>query len=179
MSQPNNALQEQVAAAGQVIGQAGALWVAAAEKSDSAEGLGVDDRIQLVHGLVDLWVKGYVAWLGAIIKGGAFWPGPPPATVPLPSEVIPVAPRPYWRRIECVGSFVRVGMPNVAIAPPTFVFDPEFVPPAATQIRLVLRDYRFIGSNFTGKIKLTAAATATPLAPQDLVSDERVVTVGL
>ena len=43
----------------------------------------------------------------------------------------------------------------------------------------MLKDYRFIGSNFTGTIKLTTAATATNLAPQDLVSDEKVVTVGL
>jgi hypothetical protein len=176
---PNNSIQEQVAAAEQVIGQVGALWVAAAQKSDSVEGLGADGRIQLVHGLVDLWVKGYVAWLEAFIKGGVFLPGQPQATEPLPSEFIPVVPRPYLRKVECVGPFVRVGLPKVTLQPPAFVFVPEFVPAGETRIRVVLKDYRLIGSNFTGKIKLTTAATATNLVPQDLVSDEKVVTVGL
>ena len=70
MTTPNNPLQEQVAAAEQIIGQARALWVAAAQKSDSAEGLGADGRIQLVHGLVDLWVNNSKPYVLGALKNG-------------------------------------------------------------------------------------------------------------
>ena len=101
MTKPNTPLQQQVAAAEQVIGQVGALWAAAADQSDSAEGLGIDGRIQLVHGLVDLWVKGYVAWLEALHQGRSVsYLDNRSATEPLPSEFVLVAPRPYLRKVE-------------------------------------------------------------------------------
>jgi hypothetical protein len=175
-----NRLAEQGAVVQQLIHDANKLWLAAAEQSDSADGLGIDGRISLVHGLCDLWVKTYVAWLEAFIKsGGVFLPGPPLGSKPLPSEAIEVAPQPYPRKIECLGPFARVGLPKVTIPPTAVTFDPPFLPAGLTEIRIVLNDYRFIGSNFVGKIKLTNMSTAANLAPENLVPDEKVVTVGL
>jgi hypothetical protein len=158
------------------------MWIAAAEQSDSADGLGIDGRIGLVHGLVDITVKSWVALLEAIIKGGgAFFPGPGSSTgnTPLPSETIQVPATPYARQIEADGPFVRVGMPTVTIPPTAITFDPEFLPAGLSEIRIILKDNRFIGSNFTGKIKLTSTSSAATLGLPDIVPDEKVVTVGL
>ncbi len=171
MTTPTSPLQQQVDTAQDLIGQASALWVAAAEQSDSATGLGTDGRIQLVHGLVDLWVKGLVVWLEAFITSGGFFSFPPQATEPLPSDVIEVpSATTYARQIEAIGPFVRVGMPTVTIPKSAIGFNPPSLPAGITQFQVFLKDYNLIGANYTGTIRLST---------QSLVPDDRVVTVGL
>ncbi|MET0473305.1 MAG: hypothetical protein ABW001_01580 [Mycobacterium sp.] len=171
MSTPNNPLQQGVAAVEEVVGQASALWVAAAEQSDSAEGLGIDGRIQLVHGLVDLWVKGYVAWLEAIIASGGLFPGGSKPSTPVSSQSVDVpSATTYPRQITISQQFVRVGMPNVKIPNSAIGFTPSPLPAGATSFDILLKDTDFIGANYTGTISLST---------QSLVPDQRVVTVGL
>jgi hypothetical protein len=170
---PNASLQLQ--AAQQLIDKASDLWVAAGEKSDSADGLGIDGRINLVHDLIDLWAKSSVAIIEALIKGGPiFGPGSSVGSEPMPSEVIEVMAQTYQRQIVC-DELVRVGLPGVKVSPSSFAFDPPFVPAGVTKFRIVLKDYHCIGSNYTGKITFKRMGVgATSIAP-----DEKVVTVGL
>ena len=95
-------------------------------------------------------------------------------TEPLPSEIVDVkTATSYPRQIEVVGPFVRVGLPKVTIPPWAIEFQPSFLPAGITQFRLVLRDYRYVGANYTGTIRLSTQAVA------NIVPDEKVVTVGL
>ena len=57
MNTPNEILQAHTANTQTLVAQAGALWVTAGDKSDSAEGLGIDGRINLVHSLIDLGIE--------------------------------------------------------------------------------------------------------------------------
>jgi hypothetical protein len=166
------------AALRQHMSDATKLWSEAAEKSDSADGLNIDERIMLGHTVVDLWVKSWIAMLEAVIKGPGFGSGASTKPEPLPSEVVEVAPRIYPRQVKIETQFARVGLPTVTIPNSAITFAPEFLPAGITQFRIILKDYRFIGANYTGKISLTSTQT-TGLAPQDLVPDEQVVTVGL
>jgi hypothetical protein len=167
-------MKTQSAVAQELIDKAADLWSEAGEQSDSADGLGIDGRIALVHGLIDLWAKGWATAIQALIKGPGFLPGMSQATEPLPSEIIDVkTATSYPRQIEVVGPFVRVGLPKMTIPPCAIEFQPSFLPAGITQFRLVLRDYRYVGANYTGTIKLSTQAVA------NIVPDEKVVTVGL
>ena len=173
MSTPTTPMQTQSALGQELIDKAATLWTEAAKQSDSADGLGVDGRIALVHGLVDLWAKGWAAAIQTLIKAPGFWPTPGP-TDPLPSEVVDVkSATTYPRQIEAVGPFTRVGLPAMTIPPWAIGFEPSFLPAGLTQFRIVLKDYRYIGANYTGTIKLSTQSLAN-IAP-----DERVVVVGL
>ena len=172
MTTPNTAVQ-------QLVGDASKLWAEAAEQSDTVAGLGIDDRIKLGHSLVDLWVKTYIALLQAWIAGPTGGPGSSMASEPLPSEIIDVVPRHYPRQIIADGPFVRVGLPKIKIPKSAITFQPAFLPAGVTEFRIVLKDYRFIGANYTGSVTLTASAGVAGLSPTDLVSDQKVVTVGL
>ncbi len=174
MTTPTTPMQTQSAVAKQLIDKAAEIWVEAGEQSDSTEGLGIDGRITLVHGLVDLWMKSYAMLVQALIKGPGYWPGMSQATEPLPSEIVEADDaKPYARQIEAVGPFVRVGLPNVTIPQWAIGFQPSFLPAGITQFRLVLKDYRYVGANYTGKIRLSTQALT------NIVPDEKVVTVGL
>ena len=163
----------------QLVSDATKLWVEAAEQSDTAAGLAIDERIKLGHSLVDLWVKGYISLLEAFIKGPGYGSGgSSQAAEPLPSEVIKVAERPYPRQVTIESPFVRVGQPKVEIPKSAIGFAPEFLPAGITQFRIVLKDYRFIGANYIGKLALTTVP-APGFSAADLVPDEQVVTVGL
>jgi hypothetical protein len=170
VSTPTTPLQTHSAVAQQLIDNATDLWVQAGEQSDSKQGLGIDGRIALVHGLVDLWVKGWVAIVECAIKGPPTSPGSPPAGKPLPSDIIEVSATTYARTFEAKGPFARVGLPKTTLPVSAIGFDPPFLPAGFTQFRIVLTDYNFAGANYTGTIKLST---------QSLVPDERVVTVGL
>jgi hypothetical protein len=174
VSTPTTPIQTQSALGQELIDKAVTLWTEAAKQSDSAEGLGIDGRIALVHALVDLWAKGWAAAIQAVIKAPALWPGTPESTNPLPSEVVDVkSATTYPRQIEAVGPFTRVGLPAVTIPPWAIGFEPSFLPAGLTQFRIILKDYRYIGANYTGTIKLSTQSLAN-IAP-----DERVVVVGL
>lgn len=171
---------EQTAVAQKVVADAKKLWLDAAAQSDSAEGLGIDGRITLVHGLVDLWVKGCVTWLDLLLKNGAaFFPGTAPAAAPLPSEPVTVAPKPFTRTVECACPLERVGQPAVKIPTSAVAFEPAVLPPGHTEFRLVLTNHSFVGANYTATIRLTPNAPGPDVAAEDLVPEEKVVTVGL
>src|SRR4051794_14128691 len=161
-------MQAQSAVAQQLIDTAAGLWVQAAEQSDTAAGLGIDGRIALVHGLIDLWTKGFANLVQLLIKGPGQWPGMPQATEPLPSEPVEVTATSYPRQIEADGPFVRVGMPKLTIPKSCIRFQPSFLPAGITQFRLVLADYRYVGANYIGKIKLSTQALG------NIVPDEKV-----
>jgi hypothetical protein len=167
-------MQTQSALGQELIDKAAALWVNAGEQSDSAGGLGIDGRIALVHGLVDLWAKGWAAAIQILIKGPGYWPGTPQSSEPLPSEIVDVkTATTYPRQIEAAGPFVRVGQPKVKIPPWAFRFEPSFLPAGITQFRIILKDYRYIGANYNGTIKLSTQSVS------NIVPDELAVIVGL
>jgi hypothetical protein len=170
VSTPTTRLQAHNAAAQQLIGKAAEMWVAAGEQSDCEEGLGCDGRIALVHGLCDLWVKGWATLAECIIAGPPSLCCTSEANEPLPSETIEVAPTSYPRQIEAEGSFKRVGLNQVTLPPSAIGFDPPFLPAGVTQFQIVLLDDNYAGANYMGKIKLST---------QSLVPDEIEVTVGL
>ena len=173
MSTPTTPIQTQSALGQELIDKAAKLWTDAAKQSDSADGLGIDGRIALVHGLVDLWAKGWAAAIQTLIKAPGFW-GMPQPTEPMPSEIIDVkAATTYPRQIEVVGPFERVGLPTMTIPPWAIGFQPSFLPAGITQFRLVLKDHRYIGANYTGTIRLSTQSVAN-IAP-----DDQVVVVGL
>jgi hypothetical protein len=76
----------------------------------------------------------------------------------------------YSRDIEMSEGFVRVGMPKVKIPKSAIEFLPSPLPAGETRFRIVLKDYDYIGANYTGTIKLST---------QSFAVDQRVVTVGL
>jgi hypothetical protein len=170
---PTTPIQAQNAVAQQLIDTAAGLWVKAGEQSDTAGGLGIDGRIALVHGLIDLWAKGWATAIQALIMGPGNWWGTSQTTEPLPSELVEVAATTYPRQIEADGPFVRVGLPTVKIPPWAIGFQPTFLPAGITQFRVVLKDYRYIGANYIGTIKLSTQTLG------NIVPDEKVVTVGL
>lgn len=176
MTSPNAVIQQQGAAAQQLIEQASALWVEAAEKSDSPEGLGIDARINLVHSLVDLWAKGFVALVEALVAGPVVVPGPTTgqADLPQPSEPIPVPAKPYPRKLTAAGPFERLGIVKTTIPTSCIGFKPQILDAGGTHYRILLTDYDFAGANYSGKVVLTSADGSTVEPP-----DEQAVTVGL
>ncbi len=170
MSTPATRLQAHNAIAQQLIDKAAELWTEAGEQSDCEEGLGVDGRIALVHGLCDLWTKGWATLAECIIAGPPSSLCMSQADAPLPSETIEVAPTSYPRQIEAEGAFVRVGLPQITLPPSAIGFEPPFLPAGVTQFQIVLLDYNYAGANYMGKIKLST---------QSLAPDEMMVTVGL
>lgn len=186
MTSSNTPLQQRGAAvqqvAQQLVGEWSCLWTEAADQSDSAEGLGIDGRIQLIHGLVDLWVKGNVALLQAMLQGppvgtasGTFSASTLRASEPLPSEIVVVTAKPYPRRLDAKGPFTRVGLDKRTIPQSCLAFDPEVLGANDTEFRIRLNDFRFVGANYTGTVRLTGEPAAVPGSTPDTL----VVTVGL
>jgi hypothetical protein len=91
-------------------------------------------------------------------------------SVPLPSENIEVPATTYPRQLQAKGPFVRVGLPNVTIPVSAIGFEPSFLPAGITKFQIALKDYQYIGANYTGTVLVSTEA---------LVPDEMVVTVGL
>jgi hypothetical protein len=173
VSTPTTPIQTQSVLGQELIDKAATLWTEAAKQSDSAAGLGIDGRIALVHGLVDLWAKGWAAAIQTLLKAPGFW-GTPQATDPLPSEIVDVkTATTYPRQIEAVGPFKRVGLPTMTIPSWAIGFQPSFLPAGITQFRIVLKDDRYIGANYTGTIKLSTQSVV------NIVPDELAVVVGL
>ena len=143
---------------------------AANEDADGTWGL--DAWIRVIHNLIDAQVKAYANVLQTAIGGGPWWFQP--LGEPWASEPIKVPPVSVHRKFEIVESFVRMGtktkIPDYCIR-----FIPDFLPGGVTQFRIALKDYRFIGANYSGTIRLSAM-TPDPGAPPDLVCT---VTVGL
>lgn len=176
MTSPNTIIQQQSAAAQQLIEQASALWVTAAEQSDTPEGLGIDARINLIHSLVDLWAKGFAALVQALIAGPVYGSGSSTGqvSVPQPSEPITVPSQPYPRKLTAFGPFERLGSVKTTIPTSCITFKPEILDENGTTFRIMLGDYAFAGANYSGKVVLTRTDGLTVPPP-----DERAVTVGL
>ena len=183
MSTPTPEFKNQAAAvtvvASQLMSQAGALWTTAAEKSDTLEGLGIDERINLLHNLVDVWVKGYASMLQAALASqkGAQAPLAPGRL----TQTVSVEPADYARQVSAAGPFTRVGIDSRVIPVSSIAFEPPTLAAGATDFVFVVKDVDFVGSNYRGSVTLTPTPD-TPL--QDGKGGQRApqteaITVGL
>jgi hypothetical protein len=166
---PSGTLQQQEDMARALLHQLNVIADAAADE-DKAGKWGLDGWIRTIHNLVDLQVRTYAAILQTSLAG-AWWKklffGEP-----WPSERIEVAAQPYDRDLRA-GTFTRLALPKRTILPPLIGFRPEYLPAGATQFRMYVKDYGYVGSNYTGDVFLTSRATTPP------VSKKITVTVGL
>jgi hypothetical protein len=111
---------------------------------------GLDPWIRIFHDLVDLQVRtGAAVMRGAL--AGPWWLQPTPETLdPVPVPV-PFADYP---RIATASAFVRLWMPEMVIPAASLDLQPDVLPAGATQIRILLKDYQFVGANYKGTIFL-------------------------
>jgi hypothetical protein len=144
--------------------------VAQAAHEDKAGTWGLDGWIRTIHNLIDLQVRTYAAVLQSGISGPC-WSGSP-VSRPLPSEDITVAPKDYPRDLTA-SDFARLGIPHAKLPAFCIGFEPEFLPAGETRFRVFLRDYRYVGANYTGKITLTSRTR------QAAESETKTVIVGL
>ncbi len=130
---------------------------------------GLDPWIRIVHDLVDLQVR----TTAAVIQGalaGPWWATP--VNDELEPESVPVPPAKF-PRIVSASPFKRVGQPKTVIPPASLDLEPDVLPAGATKVQILLKDYRFVGANYKGQIRLTNAND--PKAEPQTVE----VTVGL
>jgi hypothetical protein len=166
---PSGTLQEQEDLARALLYQLSVIADAAAAE-DKAGKWGLDGWIRTIHNLIDLQVRTYAAVLQTSI-GSAWWKKPLFGE-PRPSEPIKVDPKPFVRDLRA-DTFSRIALPKRTIPPSLIGFRPEYLPAGATQFQMYVKDYRFIGSNYTGDVILTSRYTTPP------VSEKKPVTVGL
>jgi len=124
-----------------------------AAKDDDDGTWGVDGWIRTMHNLIDLGVRMYASFLQAAIANPLWWMQPISGD-PQPSEWITVNSAKYPRKLAVI-ELARVGYPNQKLAPSCVGFRPEILPPGATRFRMFLKDYNYVGANYTGKISLT------------------------
>jgi hypothetical protein len=150
--------------ASQLVTKSGGLWADAAEKSDTAQGLGINERINLLHNLVDIWVKGYAGLLQTVLTN----PGATPsAAVPIPSQEIRVPAVSWERTISADGAFTREGIGTETIPPADLKFSPSTLKPNETTFTIEVTNYDYLGANYAGQVVLNpadAAATAAAAA---------------
>jgi hypothetical protein len=166
---PSGTLQEQEDIARALLYQLNVIADAAAAE-DKAGKWGLDGWIRTIHNLVDLQVRTYAAILQTSI--GSSWWKKLLFGEPRPSEPIKVDPQPFVRDLRA-DTFRRIALPKRAIPPSLIGFRPEYLPAGATQFQMYVKDYRYIGSNYTGDVILTSRYTTPP------VSKKITVTVGL
>jgi hypothetical protein len=141
-----------------------------AADEDRAGNWGLNGWIRTIHDLIDLSVRTYAAVLQAAVSG-ALWAEQPDE--PLPSEPVTAKESTNYPRALKAAGFERVGLPEVKIPDYCIGFQPSVLPSGKTDFRIVLRDYRFVGANYTGKVILTS------LDEVGARRDEQQVTVGL
>jgi hypothetical protein len=166
---PSGTLQQQEDTARALLYQLDVIADAAAAE-DKAGKWGLDGWIRTIHNLVDLQVRAYAAILQTSLAGT--WWKKLFFGEPWPSEPIPVDPQPFARDLRA-DTFRRIALPKRTIPPSLIGFRPEYLPPGATQFRMYVKDYRYVGSNYTGDVYLTSRATTLP------VTKKITVTVGL
>ena len=166
---PSGTLQHQEDTLRELLYQLNVIADAAAAE-DKAGKWGLDGWIRTIHNLVDLQVRTYAALLQTSLDG--VWWKKLFFGEPLPSERIPIDAKPYDRDLRA-GTFTRLALPKRTIPPSLIGFRPPYLPAGATYFRIYLKDYRRIGSNYTGDVFWTSRATTPP------VSDKITVTVGL
>jgi hypothetical protein len=166
---PSGTLQEQADIARALLYQLNVIADAAADE-DKAGKWGLDGWIRTIHNLVDLQVRTYAAILQTSI--GSSWWKRLLFGEPRPSEPIKVDPQPFARDLRA-DTFSRLALSKRTIPPALIGFRPEYLPAGATQFQMYVKDYRYIGSNYTGDVILTSRYTTPP------VSEKKTVTVGL
>ncbi|HEV7850024.1 MAG TPA: hypothetical protein VGP27_01500 [Mycobacterium sp.] len=122
---------------------------------------GLDPWIRIIHELVDLQLR----TTASIIQGALAGPSWLQQTSEeLDAETVDVSPSAPYPRIVSASAFVRVGQPTTKIPPASLDLEPDVLPAGATQIQIRLKDYRYVGANYKGKITLKNAndPSATP-----------------
>jgi hypothetical protein len=143
-----------------------------ASKTDKDGEWGLDAWIRVIHELVDLQVRTTAAVLQAAISGP--WWTEPPDYEPEPSDPITVDNvKDYPRTLQAASPFVRIGLPQMAIPALSIGFVPEVLPAGENEFQVVLKDYRYVGANYEGTVRLRHQ-TDHGAAPED-----QQVTVGL
>ena len=166
---PSGTLQQQEDTARALLYQLNVIADAAAAE-DKAGKWGLDGWIRTIHNLVDLQVRTYAALLQTSLTGS--WWKKLFFGEPRPSEPILVDPEPFARDLRA-DTFRRLALPKRTIPPSLIGFRPEYLPAGATQFQMYVKDYRYVGSNYTGDVILTSRFTTPP------VSKTITVTVGL
>jgi hypothetical protein len=166
---PSGALQQQEDTVLALLNELNIIADAAAAE-DKAGKWGLDGWIRTIHNLVDLQVRTYAAILQTSF--GSSWWKKLFFGEPWPSEPINVDATPYARDLRA-GTFSRLALPKRTIPPSLIGFRPAYLPAGATQFRMYVKDYRCVGSNYTGDVFLTSRYTTPP------VSEKITVTVGL
>ena len=168
MTAPRKPLGRHAAIARGAIQQLRAITTEAAEDNDAGT-LGVDGWIRTAHRLFDLQVRTFAGFLQASLAGP--WWAEPPSGEPPPSEPVEVKTKTeHQRNISVATSFARVGLPWVKIPDHVIGFIPEVLPPGADTFQVALKDYDYVGANYTGKVRLSAQGQ-----PDEVID----VTVGL
>jgi hypothetical protein len=166
---PTGTLQQQEDTARALLYQLNVIADAAAAE-DKAGKWGLDGWIRTIHNLVDLQVRTYAAILQTSI--GSSWWKKLLFGEPRPSEPIKVDPQPFARDLRA-DTVRRLALPKRTIPSSLIGFRPEYLPAGATQFQMYVKDYRYIGSNYTGDVILTSRYTTPP------VIEKKTVTVGL
>jgi hypothetical protein len=135
-----------------------------ASRTDKDGEWGLDAWVRIIHELVDLQVRTGAAVLQAALAGP--WWTEPLDVEPEPSDPVTVEATNYPRTLQAASPFVRLGLPRMAIPTHSIGFEPEVLPAGGTEFRVVLKDYRFIGANYKGTVRLTPA-TDPKAAPYD------------
>jgi hypothetical protein len=140
-----------------------------ASVDDSENRWGLDPWIRIVHDLVDLQIRTTAAMIRGAVAG-PLWATPANETLdPVP---VPV-PHANFPRLVSASPFKRLGQPTTIIPATSLDLEPHPLPAGATEILVLLKDYRFVGANYEGRITLTNASD--PEAEPETVE----VTVGL
>jgi hypothetical protein len=142
-----------------------------ASKTDKSGEWGLDAWVRIIHELVDLQVRTGAAVLQAALSGP--WWTEPLEDEPQPSDPVKVDAKNYPRTLRAASPFVRIGLPGIAIPAHSIGFDPELLPAGASEFRIVLMNYRYVGANYQGTVRLT------PVSDPKAAPDEIRVTVGL
>jgi hypothetical protein len=142
-----------------------------ASKTDKAGEWGLNAWVQIIHELVDLQVRTGATVLQTALAGP--WWTEPLDVEPEASDPVTVEATNYPRTLQAASPFVRVGLPRTAIPAHSIGFDPEVLPAGAEEFRVVLRDYRFIGANYAGTVRLI------PVGDAKAAPTEKEVIVGL
>jgi hypothetical protein len=166
---PRKPLRRHAAVARSAMAQLRAITNEAAKDNDAGT-LGVDGWIRTGHRLIDLQVRTFAGFLQASMAGP--WWAEPPSSDPLPSEPIPVPTEAQipGTTITIAEPFVRVGLPRVTIPNNVIKFLPDVLSSGQQSFQIALKDYDYVGANYTGKVRLSA-----PGKPDEVVP----VTVGL
>jgi hypothetical protein len=168
MSQPRNRMRQTANVMRGALREFSTI-TESASKTDKAGDWGLDAWIRVIHELVDLQVRTSASVVQAAISGP--WWTEPLDDKPQPSDPETVVATNYPRTLQAASAFVRIGLPQMAIPAHSIGFDPEVLPAGATEFRVVLKDYRYVGANYKGTVRLTPAADpkATPYDKEVIV----------